>query len=351
MKIPQNCPGVRSAFAFVPLVLLCITINVGIGFAATVGNATEEAPEILANPNATNDTNETLRASLQIQEQLHATQLALERNRQESEALAAAVAARVKALEDAVNSQRDDKVNAMQQRMDSLRKDLESNNQLLLKVGGGIAVIGFFVLLATGYLQWRAVNRLAEFSTLVQSARAALPAAGGAVEATLLGAGAPAQANGRLFGALTDLEKRIHELEHSTHASADSKALTAGTGTTGSEGLLIEAGHASHDSLLLAKGQSLLNLDKTTEALACFAEILQVEPNHGEALVKKGIVLEQLNQPEEALRCYDQAIAANADLTIAYLQKGGLFNRLERYEEALQCYEQALHAQEKAHQV
>lgn len=354
MKISQNCPGSRGALALVPLVLLCIGISIGIGFAAPVASATEEGPEILASPNATNathDTNETLRVSLQLQEQLHATQLALERNRQESEALAAAVAARVKALEDAVNSQRDDKVNAMQQRMDSLRKDLESNNQLLLKVGGGIAVIGFFVLLATGYLQWRAVNRLAEFSTLVQSTRAALPAAGGAVEAPSLGAGAPAHANGRLFGALTDLEKRIHELEHTTHVSADSKALTAGTGTTGSEGLLSEAGHASHDSLLLAKGQSLLNLDKTTEALACFDEILQVEPNHGEALVKKGIVLEQLNQSEEALRCYDQAIAANADLTIAYLQKGGLFNRLERYEEALQCYEQALHAQEKAHQV
>jgi tetratricopeptide (TPR) repeat protein len=344
MKISQNCLGSRRAFALVPLVLLCI----GIGFAAPLENTSEAGPE---SPPSPGDTNETLRVSLLLQEQLHATQLALERNRQESEALAAAVAARVKALEDAVNSQRDDKVDAMQQRMDSLRKDLESNNKLLLKVGGGIAVIGFFVLLATGYLQWRAVNRLAEFSTLVQSARAALPATVTSPEAALLGAGAPAQANSRLFGALTDLEKRIHELEHSTHASAESKALTAGTGTNGTEGLLSESGHASHDSLLLAKGQSLLNLDKTTEALACFDEILQVEPNHGEALVKKGIVLEQLNQSDEALRCYDQAIAANADLTIAYLQKGGLFNRLERYEEALQCYEQALHAQEKAHQV
>jgi tetratricopeptide (TPR) repeat protein len=341
MKISPNCFGWSRTFAKVALLALAFLIG-------RPGNATESAPETSAG------SNDTLRVSLQLQEQLHATQLALERNRQESEALAAAVAARVKALEEAVNSQRDNKVDAMQARMDSLRKDLEGNNQLLLKVGGGIAVIGFFVLLATGYLQWRSVNRLAEFSTLIQSARAALPAPVSATEAQLLGAGTTAQSNGRLFGALTDLEKRIHELEHTTHTSADSKILTAGTGTTGgTESLLAEngTGHASHDSLLLAKGQSLLNLDKTAEALACFEEILRTEPNHGEALVKKGIVLEQLNQPDEALRCYDQAIAANADLTIAYLQKGGLFNRLERYEEALQCYEQALHAQEKAHQV
>jgi len=313
------------------------------------------AAEVLPTPEGadqtnTNSSNDALRTSLQLQEQLHATQLALERNRQESEALANAVAARVKALEDAVNLQRDSKLETMQQRMDALRKDLEGNNQLLLKVGGGIAGVGFFVLLVTGYLQWRSVNRLAEFSTLIQSARAALPAPAPGTEAQLLGASATAQSNGRLFGALTDLEKRIHELEHTAHLPAAAKALTTGTGTNGA-GENSDHEASSHDSLLLAKGQSLLNMEKPTEALACFDEILKVEPHHGEALVKKGIALESLDQTDEAIRCYDQAIAANADLTIAYLQKGGLFNRLERYEEALQCYELALHAQEKAHQV
>ena len=102
-------------------------------------------------------------------------------------------------------------------------------------------------------------------------------------------------------------------------------------------------------AVLLAKGQSLLNLDKPAEALACFDEILRADSTHTEALVKKGMALEQLRELDEALECYDRAIAANHDLTIAYLQKGGLFNRMERYEEALQCYEEALHAQERAH--
>src|SRR5690349_4626663 len=62
-------------------------------------------------PAGTNSaSNDTLRSYLQLQEQLHATQMALERNRQESEALAAknaeAVAARFKAIEEALTSKR-----------------------------------------------------------------------------------------------------------------------------------------------------------------------------------------------------------------------------------------------------
>ncbi len=336
-------PRGQIFFCLSLVTLLCLT--------ARLWGANEPAPEPA--PAATIETNGALRASLELQEQLHASQLALKQNRDEREALENALVTRLKVLEEAVNSQRSTEVDAMKVKVEALRDDLASNNRLLLIVGGGIAAVGFFVLLATGYLQWRSVNRLAEFSTLIQSARAALPAPNTGAEAQLLGAGATAQSNGRLFGALTDLEKRILELEHTAHPTTDAKALTTGTGTNGTEtGSTAENGHdlASHDSLLLAKGQSLLDMDKPTEAIACFEEILKADPHHGEALVKKGLALEELDQPEEALRCYDHAIAQNADLTIAYLQKGGLFNRLERYEEALQCYEQALHAQEKAHQ-
>lgn len=320
---------------------LCL-ITLSAFLAATQTNAAEPAAE------ASGASNETLRSYLQLQEQLHATQLALERNRQETEALAArnaeAVAARFKIIEAAVGAQR-------LAEMDSMQKTLQSNNRLMLIVGGSIAGVGFFVLLATGYLQWRSVNRLAEFSALIQSTRHALAAPSPSqTENQLLGTGETSQSNGRLFGALTQLEKRILELEHTAHTPAQAQALTAGTGNTGADaGAHSDAGgHSDHNSLLIAKGQSLLNMEKPAEALACFEEILKAEPNHAEALVKKGIALEDLRQTDEAIRCYDRAIESNADLTIAYLQKGGLFNRLERYEEALQCYEQALHAQEKA---
>jgi tetratricopeptide (TPR) repeat protein len=291
--------------------------------------------------------NDTLRAYLQLQEQLHATQLALERNRQETETLAArnaeAVAARFQAIEQALTAKRSGELESLERRM-------QSTNRLLLIVAGTIASVGFVVLLLTAYLQWRAVNRLAEFSAMVTTVgRTPMPPT--MPDAQLLGGGTMAQSNTRLFGALTSLEKRILELEHTTHPPLDGGAVSEAA--PNGNGLHAEAhpheAAGDHKTLLLAKGQSLLNLDKPSDALACFEAVLQMESNHGEALVKKGIALEQLRQVDEALRCYDQAIAANRGLTIAYLQKGGLFNRLERYEEALQCYELALHSQEQAH--
>ena len=290
--------------------------------------------------------NDTLRAYLQLQEQLHATQLALERNRQETEALAArnaeAVAARFQAIEQALTARRSAELENLEQRM-------QTTHRLLLIVAGTIESVGFLVLLLTAYLQWRAVDRLAEFSALAHAASRAATSPTVA-DAQLLGGGGTGQTSTRLFGALTSLEKRILELEHTTHpplsGGATAEAVPNGSGAhvTGDR----QESEGDHKTLLLAKGQSLLHLDKAAEALACFEEILQTEPKHGEALVKKGIALEQLRQEDEALRCYDQAIAANGGLTIAYLQKGGLFNRLERYEEALQCYEQALQAQQQA---
>jgi len=311
-------------------------------------------PEVAAAESITN-ANEALRSYLQLQEQLHATQLALERNRQETEALAArnaeAVSARFKAIEEALTTRRVTELDAMKSSMETLERSMESNNRMLMTVAGTIAAVGFLVLLLTAYLQWRSVSRLAEFTATVQGARLAL-AAPSPAEAQLLGAGDVVQSADRLTSALSQLERRILELEHTAHQPADAKVIAA-TPAVGSQpnGASGEGSHpdpADHDVVLLAKGIAHLNMDHAGEALECFEEILRAEPNHAEALVKKGMALEALRRINEALACYDRAIAVNADLTIAYLQKGGLFNRLERYEEALQCYEQALQAQEKS---
>lgn len=300
------------------------------------------------------NSNDALRSYLVLQEQLRATQQALEQNRKESQELAArnvaALETKLKALETAMNGQRSAEWDKRMAELNSMQETVQGNNRLMLMVGGSIAAVGFFVLLATGYLQWRSVNRLAEVSAQVQGSRLALPAAGSASTAQLLGEGETSQSNGRLFGALTQLEKRIKELEHAAHGAAEAKALTTGTGTNGNGHPELPA-TAQPESALLARGQTLLEGAQAEEALSCFDEILKTDANHGEALVKKGLALEALQRADEALACYDKAIATNADLTIAFLQKGGLLNRLERYEEALQCYELALHAQEKAHAV
>src|SRR6478735_893876 len=326
-----------------PLVLLWLAVLMTFSFRAS---AVEPASDPLTNSASAN---ESLRSYLQVQEQLHATQLALERNRQETEALAekntAALEAKLKALETTLNTQKSAEWTAMQE-------TVSANNRMMLKVGGAIAGVGFFILLATGYLQWCSVNRLAEVSAQVQSSRQTLPMVTGG--AALLNGGT-GQSQDRLFGALSLLEKRILQLENTAHPAIEAGVVTSGTTTVTNghdrNGHGVEDAEQAHDSVLIAKGESFLNLDQPMEALGCFDEILKTDPDHGEALVKKGLALEALQRHDEALSCYDKAIAAHADLTIAYLQKGGLFNRLERYEEALQCYEQALHAQEKAHAV
>jgi tetratricopeptide (TPR) repeat protein len=101
-------------------------------------------------------------------------------------------------------------------------------------------------------------------------------------------------------------------------------------------------------SVILGKGQTLLNLGQAENALVCFDEVLELEPEHAEALVKKGTALERLRRWDEALQCYDHAIASDSGMTLAYLYKGGVFNQLERFSEALECYEQALRTQQRA---
>ena len=338
MNSAQNVSPARRVFSFV----LASLLYAGALLCSRADETNTPAATAARTEDATN-TAGALRSYLHLQEQLQAAQLALERNRQESETLAArnaeAIAARLQLIEQAMSSQR-----ARDQ------ETVQSANRLLLIVAGSFAGVGFLAMLLTAYVQWRAVNRLAEFMALLPVAgRTALPPPA-TTETQLVSAGVAGQSSARLFGALTRLEKRIFELEHTAHTPLEANATSPGAAaltmpsTTTSDG----TNHSNHLALLLAKGQSLLNLDKAGEALACYDEILAHAPNHPEALVKKGVALEQLRQVEDALRCYDSAIAADNSLTVAYLQKGGLFNRLERYEEALQCYEEALRSQEKA---
>src|SRR5207247_9265364 len=79
-----------------------------------------------------------------------------------------------------------------------------------------------------------------------------------------------------------------------------------------------ENGDTPEIALLLGKGQSLLHLDQTEEAIACFNEVLALDPQHTEALVKKGTALEKIKRLEDAIECYDRAIAVDDSMTLAY---------------------------------
>lgn len=354
MHRPQNSARLVAELQYLlarcgfVLFLPAFLVLAPLSFAADSTNAAGAPTVVMVETNPTPD---LVRAYLQLQEQLHEAQLAIERNRQEAQTAATrqteAIAARLQALEEALVAQRTQEAETRAREAETRAQELDairSSNRLMITLGGTFAVAAFLAILLTAYFQWRVVSRLTEFSVLSQGS--SLTA--GRSPALAVGAGTPdmpvvagaltEQTNNRLLGALERLEKRILELEHTARPSlgnVDAAAESAGANST------------DHVSLLLAKGESLLSLDKTEEALACYDEILASDPNHSEALVKKGDTLERLRKIGDAIDCYDRAIAAGGSLTVAYLHKGGLFNRLERYEEALQCYEQALRTQEK----
>jgi tetratricopeptide (TPR) repeat protein len=176
------------------------------------------------------------------------------------------------------------------------------------------------------------------------------------------------QSTARFLNTVERLEKRIHELED----AAEPEPPVVETSLKEAQPARAEAGAESPEpktpaepesaasrakseraerdariALLLGKGQALLNLQQSDNALDCFDEVIALDSTNAEAFVRKGIALEKLGRLDEAIDSYDRAIALDDSMTMAYLSKGGVFNRLERYGEALQCYEQALRVQQK----
>jgi tetratricopeptide (TPR) repeat protein len=311
-----------------------------------------------AAPLTTEETvSQELRTYLQLQEQLHATQLAIERTRKEAVELAAqnneTLSTRLQAIEQSLSAQRARELETMQ-----------SSNRVLLIVAGAFACMGFVAMLLMGYFQWKTVSRLAELSAVMPGNALQLPAPrplaalGAGNTSTFSSVSTPLEQNNpALLESIHRLEKRLHELEHPVAHEAtppheengEAKAPGASPNGTAPNGSTDTAAatDAAKVSVLLNKGQSLLNDEKAEEALACFDDVLTIDSNNAEALVKKGTALEKLRKLNEAIECYDRAIAADGTMTIAYLYKGGVFNRMERFSEALECYEQALRTQEK----
>jgi tetratricopeptide (TPR) repeat protein len=342
------------------ITLICLLAFVTTSlFAADTNSASTAATD-------TTNSQDTLRAYLQLQEQLHATQLAIERNRQEADAASAhnaeALTARLEAVEQALTAARSRDMEALHETNTSIQK----SNQVMLTVAGIFAAIGFIAMFLTAYFQWRTIHRLAEISAAIPAQQPAAPVSANllaAGERNQLTAGSAESTNVRLLGALDRLEKRILELEHTAQPALQPAPPSAGTSTPAApvaaqvpqgngqapedNELQLPSGNSARITLMLGKGQVLLDLNNAEEALACFNEVLTLNSTHTEALVKKGTALEKLEKLDEAVECYDRAIAADSSMTIAYLYKGGLFNRMERFNEALECYEQALRTQER----
>lgn len=311
---------------------------------------------------------ELLKAFLQLRDQLHAAQLAIVNNRVEAETNArvqtAAVSEKLEAIKAAMAAERE-RHQAETQRLAAERERQEMETQrsmrTILWVAAAFGAFGLIAALFAPYIQLRAMNRMADFG----GARPLLT--GGEAPALPAPAGPPltdrtvAQSNQRLMSVIDQMEKRILELEQ-TATSAPAATATATTATVPTAVTTVSNGttdvpppragdpasQADWIAVLLAKGRSLVSVNKAQEAIACFDEILRLDPSHTESLVRKGAALERLNRFEEALHCYNLAIDLDQRYVLAYLHKGGVCNRLERYDEALECYERALLVEEKS---
>jgi len=274
-----------------------------------------------------------LRSYLQLQEQLHATLLAIEQARLENSSAtrtnSEALAGRLELIEKSLAQAREQQAEATR-----------NSNRTMLTLAGIFVGVGFLTLLCMAFFQLRGMNRLAEIATGLPGANGyGQFAALGGGDGRLLGpAGEPVQPS-RLQGVIERLEQRIQELEGASHAPATivraDESTVMANGSSGN-------GMPDHMAVLLGKGQMLLNLGQSDGALQCFDEALAVSPDHAEAHVKRGMALERLKRFDEAVACYDRAIGLNRQLTQAYLCKGSAFSQQERYSEALECYEQAL---------
>jgi tetratricopeptide (TPR) repeat protein len=301
-------------------------------------------------PDPAAESQQSFRAYLQLQEQLHSALLAIEQARNGAEAAAdrnnqaiqqareesetaakrnaELIGTRLKLIEQTLTNQRDSELAAMQQ-----------TNRFMFTTAAIVGGIGFLGMVFTAFCFWRALTRVAQISASLHPLTAlghAEPALGHSNPFVTLNG--PELSSTRLLGAIERLEKRIHDLEHTAllPQSTDIQEIRPQSGQT-----------AESVSTLMAKGQEFLDSREPDNALACFEEVIRTEPHHAEALVKKGTALEQLKRLEEAIDCYDKAIAANQAMTVAYLHKGAVYNQLERFSEALECYEQALRTQQK----
>ncbi len=248
---------------------------------------------------------------LQLQEQIHAAQLAIMQS-QEAAADAAksnadVLGLRLQSLEQTVAAQR-------MTDTESARK----TQQLTLFLAG----LGIMLLMV--YFQWRAFTQLAEIST---QQHAAIANASAVHHLAAPGRATVESSNARLLDVVDHLERRIHELE------SGQRLMPEITGPKPAD--------------LLTETQKLLDGNQPELALEAVEKFLQSNPEHADALVKRAVALEKIGRTDEALASCDRAIAADGTLAIAHLHKGGLLNRLRRYDEALDCYERALLAQER----
>jgi tetratricopeptide (TPR) repeat protein len=309
-------------------------------------------PAVDTDSSSSLSTNDAITSSLlQIQEQLHTTQLAIEQNQQAAidtakmnSANSELLSAQLQALEQTVTTQHNSEVDASHKTVQWI-----------------ILLTGIFGLLCLGIMSWMVYLQSRAFTQLtrISSQQQAVIAGTSAVQQFAApGRAIVENSSAQLLDAVGQLKERINELEKGgrqlPNGSNGAKGVHLSNGSKGANGSsrtseAIESNEANAVATVdsLAEGQKYLDENAPQKALELFDRFLVGHPDHAEALLKKADALQKIGRNDEALAHYNRVIEKDGTLAVAHLQKGGLLNRLRRYDEALNCYEQALQAQEK----
>ena len=94
--------------------------------------------------------------------------------------------------------------------------------------------------------------------------------------------------------------------------------------------------------LLLKEGHLFLVSNECEEAIACYDQVLKIQPNQYVAWYSKGNALFDLEQYEEAIASYDEAINIKPDQDGVWYNRGIALVQLRRYEEAIASYDRAI---------
>jgi tetratricopeptide (TPR) repeat protein len=90
------------------------------------------------------------------------------------------------------------------------------------------------------------------------------------------------------------------------------------------------------------KAISLVGMKKYSEAIECYDNAIEIEPDCYDCLYDKAIILREVMKHEEALECYGKAIQIKPDFVNALNNKASLLSTMRRNEEAKANIEEAL---------
>lgn len=99
----------------------------------------------------------------------------------------------------------------------------------------------------------------------------------------------------------------------------------------------------------LKQGDALFFETRYEDALACYEQVLQREPDSYTAWVNHGWTLRKLGRYAEAVLSYEKATAIKPDHQIAWFGRGNSLRNLQKYEEAIASYSKALELQPDFH--